>query len=92
MEQTTVKLLKKMTKLNGQDKSSRCGWLERPLAVYKSLTLRSKMMMEHQDSMLNTIGGTLSTLVEQAGLMGREIGEHNEYVATALLNDTSLRR
>ncbi|KAG8944711.1 hypothetical protein FRC04_001610 [Tulasnella sp. 424] len=81
MEQTMVKLLKKMIKLNGQDKSSRCGWLERPLAVYKSLTLPSKMMMEHQDSMLNTIGGTLSTLVEQAGLMGREIGEHNDLLS-----------
>lgn len=42
--------------------------------------------------MLNTIGGTLSTLVEQAGLMGREIGEHNEYVVTALLINTNLRR
>ncbi|KAG9019791.1 hypothetical protein FRB90_007934 [Tulasnella sp. 427] len=40
-----------------------------------------QMMMEHQDSMLSTIGGTLSTLVEQAGLMGREIGEHNDMLS-----------
>ncbi|KAG8921609.1 hypothetical protein FRC01_000165, partial [Tulasnella sp. 417] len=40
-----------------------------------------QMMMEQQDTMLNTIGGTLSTLVEQAGLMGREIGEHNDLLS-----------
>ncbi|KAG9050593.1 hypothetical protein FS837_004118 [Tulasnella sp. UAMH 9824] len=40
-----------------------------------------QMMMEQQDTMLSTIGGTLSTLAEQAGLMGREIGEHNDLLS-----------
>ena len=34
--------------------------------------------MEEQDRTLGSITGTLSTLTEQAGLMGREIGEHME--------------
>jgi len=40
-----------------------------------------EVMMRQQDSTLSTIAGTLSTLVEQAGLMGREIGEHNEMLS-----------
>jgi len=31
---------------------------------------------------MDSIAGTLSTLAQQAGLMGREIGEHNEFVHT----------
>ncbi|KAG8884753.1 hypothetical protein FRB97_003273 [Tulasnella sp. 331] len=38
-------------------------------------------MLRQQDSTLSTIAGTLGTLVEQAGLMGREIGEHNEMLS-----------
>jgi hypothetical protein len=36
--------------------------------------------MERQDETLEHIQGTLSVLAEQAGLMGKEIGEHNEFV------------
>ena len=39
------------------------------------------MFMERQDQTLDSIQGTLATLVQQAGLMGQEIGEHNECVA-----------
>lgn len=38
------------------------------------------MMIRQQDETISTISGTLNTLQEQAGLMGQEIGEHNEYV------------
>lgn len=37
-------------------------------------------MIRQQDETIDTIAGTLNTLAEQAGLMGQEIGEHNEYV------------
>ncbi|EMD35523.1 hypothetical protein CERSUDRAFT_116261 [Gelatoporia subvermispora B] len=37
-----------------------------------------QMMIRQQDETIDTIAGTLSTIHEQAGLMGREIGEHNE--------------
>jgi len=36
------------------------------------------MLFEQQDSTLHLISGTLSTLAEQAGLIGREVGEHVE--------------
>lgn len=39
-----------------------------------------QMMMQEQDRTMDTISGTLSTLAQQAGLMGQEIGEHNECV------------
>ena len=35
-------------------------------------------MILEQDRTMDSIAGTLSTLAQQAGLMGREIGEHNE--------------
>lgn len=38
------------------------------------------MMLREQDNTLSMIGGTLTTLAQQAGLMGQEIGEHNECV------------
>jgi len=38
------------------------------------------MMMQEQDQTIDSISGTLNTLAEQAGLMGQEIVEHNEYV------------
>ena len=37
-------------------------------------------MIRQQDETIDNIAGTLNTIHEQAGLMGREIGEHNEYV------------
>lgn len=37
-------------------------------------------MIREQDQTLSLIGGTLTTLAQQAGLMGTEIGEHNECV------------
>ncbi len=36
------------------------------------------MMIQQQDQTINTIAGTLSTIAQQAGLMGSEINEHNE--------------
>jgi hypothetical protein len=36
------------------------------------------MIMQQQDHTIDNISGTLHTLAEQAGLMGREIIEHNE--------------
>lgn len=41
-----------------------------------------KMIMEEQDRTLDQMHGTLSTITEQAGLMGREIGEHVELVTS----------
>lgn len=35
-------------------------------------------MIREQDNTLDSIAGTLTNLAQQAGLMGREIGEHNE--------------
>ncbi|RDX47229.1 hypothetical protein K466DRAFT_114420 [Polyporus arcularius HHB13444] len=37
-----------------------------------------ELMIRQQDETIDTIAGTLNTIHEQAGLMGREIGEHNE--------------
>lgn len=37
-----------------------------------------QLMIQEQDQTIDTISGTLSTLAQQAGLMGQEIGEHNE--------------
>ncbi|THU77201.1 hypothetical protein K435DRAFT_738648 [Dendrothele bispora CBS 962.96] len=37
-----------------------------------------QMMIREQDRTIDSIAGTLSTLAQQAGLMGQEIGEHNE--------------
>ena len=39
-----------------------------------------QMMIREQDRTIDTISGTLTTLAQQAGLMGEEIGVHNEYV------------
>jgi len=35
-------------------------------------------MIREQDRTMDSISGTLTTLVRQAGLMGQEIGQHNE--------------
>lgn len=45
------------------------------------------MMIRQQDQTIDSIAGTLSTLAEQAGLMGREIVEHNECVPTFCMLD-----
>ncbi|KAJ7666253.1 t-SNARE [Mycena polygramma] len=37
-----------------------------------------QMMIQEQDRTMDSIAGTLSTLAQQAGLMGQEIVEHNE--------------
>ncbi|KAH9171300.1 t-SNARE [Lactarius sanguifluus] len=37
-----------------------------------------QMMFQQQDQTINSIAGTLSTIAQQAGLMGSEISEHNE--------------
>jgi hypothetical protein len=42
------------------------------------------MIIEDQDRTLGALTGTISTITEQAGLMGREIVEHNEYVTSEL--------
>ena len=44
----------------------------------------AQMIMREQDRTLDKITGTLTTLTEQAGLMGREIDEHNEYALKSL--------
>jgi hypothetical protein len=41
-----------------------------------------QMMMREQDHTMDSIAGTLSTIAQQANLMGQEIAEHNEYVST----------
>lgn len=38
-------------------------------------------MIREQDRTMDSIVGTLSTLAQQAGLMGQEIVEHNEQVS-----------
>ncbi|KAL5481048.1 hypothetical protein ACEPAI_9989 [Sanghuangporus weigelae] len=40
--------------------------------------MEQQMIMQEQDKTIDSITGTVVTLTEQAGLMGREIGEHIE--------------
>jgi hypothetical protein len=42
-------------------------------------------MIRQQDRALDSISGTLTTLAQQAGLIGQEVGEHNECVSTYLV-------
>jgi hypothetical protein len=37
-----------------------------------------QMMIREQDQTMDSIAGTLSTLAQQAGLMGQELEEHHE--------------
>jgi len=37
-----------------------------------------QIMIQQQDQTITSIAGTLSTIAQQAGLMGTEISEHNE--------------
>ena len=39
-------------------------------------------MMHQQDRALDSISGTLKNLAQQAGLIGQEVGEHNECVSS----------
>jgi hypothetical protein len=41
----------------------------------------SQIMIQQQDQTISSIAGTLSTIAQQAGLMGSEISEHNECAA-----------
>ena len=48
-----------------------------------------QMIMQEQDRTIDTISGTLTTLAQQAGLMGEEIGVHNEYVLAVIILQVS---
>ncbi|KAG9126790.1 hypothetical protein FRC07_001989 [Ceratobasidium sp. 392] len=48
--------------------------------------LEQEMEVQRQDTTLDTISGTLHTLASQAGLIGQEVGEHNESVVLVLLH------
>jgi syntaxin 6 len=48
------------------------------------LTFVRQMMIQQQDQTISSIAGTLSTIAQQAGLMGSEISEHNECAASLL--------
>jgi len=41
-----------------------------------------QMMIHEQDQTMDSIAGTLSTLAQQAGLMGQELAEHNELASS----------
>ena len=43
-----------------------------------SVKLDTQQIMREQDRTIDSLVGTLSTLAQQAGLMGQEIVEHNE--------------
>ena len=49
-----------------------------PLCTEKYDSASLQMIMQEQDKTLDAISGTLSTLQQQAGLMGTEITEHVE--------------
>jgi len=61
-----------------------------PLCFVHSVNPAPQMMIREQDRTIDSIAGTLSTLAQQAGLMGREIGEHNEFVS--MVRDLVSRR
>ena len=44
-----------------------------------------QMMIREQDQTMDSIAGTLSTLAQQAGLMGQELAEHHESARLFLL-------
>lgn len=68
----------RMTRRNGLAKSNM--YLTFTAHATTLLMTAPQMMIRQQDETISTISGTLNTLQEQAGLMGQEIGEHNEYV------------
>jgi hypothetical protein len=48
------------------------------------------MIIQEQDQTISSIAGTLSTIAQQAGLMGSEISEHNEYASSLLSRPANL--
>ena len=44
-----------------------------------------QMMIREQDQTMDSIAGALSTLAQQAGLMGQELAEHHESARLGLL-------
>jgi hypothetical protein len=71
----------KTTKPSGRGKSNRS---DSPDIKTQTMTFVWQMMIQEQDQTMNSIAGTLNTIAQQAGLMGSEIREHNEYVALLL--------
>jgi hypothetical protein len=72
----------KTTKPSGHGKSSRSDCF--PKFDNAVVTFVPQMMIQQQDQTINSIAGTLSTIAQQAGLMGSEISEHNECAASLL--------
>ena len=70
-----------MIRQNGLSKSSRCVgiYMSSCIILFTEPSL-PQMIIRQQDETIDTIAGTLHTLQAQAGLMGQEIGEHNECV------------
>ena len=59
-----------------------------PLLYFVNFTNPApEMMIREQDRAIDSIAGTLSTLAQQAGLMGNEIVEHNEFVLRSNFRD-----
>jgi hypothetical protein len=63
----------------GRDKSKRSAQTYTIGLVLEELKC-AQMLIRDQDRTIDTISGTLNTIAQQAGLMGREITEHNECV------------
>ena len=70
----------KTTKHSGHGKSSRSDCSQLPASAV--VTFARQMMIQQQDQTIHSIAGTLSTIAQQAGLMGTEIVEHNECAAS----------
>jgi len=81
----------KTTRLNGHSKSSKSD--SSPKFCDEMVTFRVlQIMIQQQDQTITSIAGTLSTIAQQAGLMGTEITEHNECAASLLILTRSLIR
>lgn len=73
----------KTTKPSGHGKSSR----SESFPEFRDdamVTFVRQIMIQQQDQTISSIAGTLSTIAQQAGLMGSEISEHNECAASLL--------
>lgn len=66
----------RITKLPGPGRNRRYG--PEALSPMMSVKLDTQQIMREQDRTIDSLVGTLSTLAQQAGLMGQEIVEHNE--------------
>ena len=62
---------------SGFVKNNRCEHPFKPRAKIHQRVI-PQLMIAEQDRTMDSISGTLTTLAQQAGLMGREIGQHNE--------------